>query len=652
MKRNNENSEKACSICATEMFEEKEPLWKRKRITIVALSATLLITGLYFESIIRLHLLAQSMFMVVAALSGYSLAKKGVFTLIQEKRFDMNILMTVAAVGAFLIGHGEEGAAVIFLFHGAEFLEDYTGERAKRSVSSLLRLAPDTATVKRDGVEEGVHVHEIQIGDIIVVRPGDKIPLDGSVVSGISSVNEAPLTGESMFVTKQVGSAVFAGTINSEGFLEIRVTRRSGERMLDKIIGLVEKAQLKKSPTERFIDKFARYYTPSVILLGALVATVPTIVLGWSPNEWVYKSLVLLVISCPCALAISTPISIVSGITSGARIGVLIKGGRYVEDVGKAKVFAFDKTGTLTQGEPVIVDIISFSNPGVDVLSIAASLESKSEHPIARAIVEKGKKENIELTATQGFKSFPGKGVQAEIDGHTYIVGNMKLFEDLEIKNPNVKIDELVEKGRTMILVGNRKEILGAITLTDKIREDALYVVKELQKRGKKTVMLTGDGRKIAEEVASCLGVSDYRSELLPDGKLEAISELKKVGKVVMVGDGVNDAPALAQADVGIAMGAIGSDVALETADIALMHDDLTKIPHLIDLSKNTVRIMQQNIFASILTKAIFAILAFPGIVTLWLAVAIGDMGLSLAVILNAMRLSLVKPKSATAKTA
>jgi len=550
----------------------------------------------------------------------------------------------VAAIGSFFIGHGEEGAAVVFLFNIAEFLEVYASEKAKRSIASLMEIAPEVATVKRDGKEVKVPVGEVEVNEIIVVRPGEKIPLDGVVINGVSSVDQSPITGESMPVTKQVGDEVYAGTMNNEGFLEIKVTKKSDETLLSKIVKFVAEAQKKKSPTERFIDRFSKYYTPSVMLLALIVATIPTFVFGFSFNEWFYKALVLLVVSCPCALAISTPVAMVSAITSAAKNGVLIKGSSYVEEMSKIKVFAFDKTGTLTEGKLEVTDIISLGVPKERVLEVAASLEALSEHPIAKAIVEKAKNEKVKLKSVHNFKAIAGKGVTGKIKGNTHYVGSRRLFKELEINLLEDQIQKLENEGKTVVIVGTERQIIGLIAVMDKIRDATIKTIGELKEMGIKTVMITGDNKRTAEAIAKRIGISEYRAELLPEDKVKMVQKLSNnSGHVAMVGDGVNDAPALASANVGIAMGAIGSDVSLETADIALMQDDLSKLPYLVKLSEKTLKIVKENVLTSILIKGSFAVLVFPGLVTLWLAVAIGDMGLSLAVILNAMRLSRVK---------
>jgi len=646
MHERHEESEKVCFICDAEVSLES-PVWKDSRISIIVLSTILLSTGFSFKFIFKLELLARILLLATALVAGYSIAREGFSSLIFRKKLSIDFLIMIAAVGSFFIGHGEEGATVVFLFYVAEFLESQASERARRSIASLMKLAPEVATVKRNREEREIHVHDVKMNEIIVVRPGEKIPLDGEILRGVSSVNQAPITGESVPVTKQVGDEVYAGTINNEGFLEIKVTKRSDETMLSKIVKLVEDAQKIKSPTEAFIDKFSKYYTPSVILLAIGVATVPTLGFGLSFNEWLYKALVLLVVSCPCALAISTPVAMVSGLTSAARNSVLIKGSACVEEVSKIKVFAFDKTGTLTEGKLEVTDVVGFGHSEKEVLLKAVCIEAFSEHPIAKAIVKAAEKEVTELGRNHNFKAILGKGAKCEINGEVNYVGSEKMFKELSIDFPEDKVRKLENEGKTVVLVGNRKEAVGMIAVMDKIRDTTIKSINELKRSGIRIEMITGDNDRTARAIANEIGVDEYHAELLPDDKVRIISEhlTEDYGHVAMVGDGVNDAPALARANVGIAMGVIGSDVSLETADIALMQDDLTKLPYLLELSRKTMKIVKQNVIASILIKGSFIILAFPGLVTLWLAVAIGDMGLSLAVILNAMRLSRVRAK-------
>jgi Cd2+/Zn2+-exporting ATPase len=646
------NEEEYCAVCfdVEGLEKEEKPFWKERELHLLAASAILLLAGLVFEFFLKEKILALIIFLGVSVISGHRIIREGISALL-NLRFSIETLMTIAATGAFLIGHGEEGAAVLFLFSIAEFLEEHAADRARNSIRALLKLAPETARVKRNGDEVEVHVHEVMVGDLMIVRPGEKIPLDGVVVKGAASVNQAPITGEAMPVAKDVGSGVYAGTINADGYLEVEATKGSGETVLSKIVKMVTEAQRKRSSTEKFIDRFSKYYTPTVIFLAAVVATVPPL-LGQPFNEWFYRALVLLVVSCPCALAISTPVSMVSGITGAARNGVLIKGSSHLEEVSNVKAIAFDKTGTLTEGRPMVTDVIVTNDyPEKEILRIAASLETLSEHPIAKAVVEKAEEQGLELKSIRDFKAVAGKGVIGTMNGETYRVGGRRMFEELSVVFPEEEVEKLEEAGKTVILVANDRESIGMLAVMDRIREGAIETIAELKGMGLRVEMLTGDNDRTAKAIAGRIGVDEYHAELLPEDKVSMIEELtKRYGKVAMVGDGVNDAPALAKATVGIAMGAIGSDVALETADIALMQDDLSKLAYLMELSRKTLGVVKQNVVTSIAVKGTFALLALPGLVTLWLAVGVGDMGLSLAVILNAMRLSLIKPVGANEK--
>ena len=649
-KKNNTHDEKNCQWCAVDFSEEEEPLQKGKKIIQGSISALLLAFGLIFELLLSQDLIAQISFVLVVAISGREIIERGLRSLFLNKRIGINFLITIAALGAFLIGHGEEGAAVMFLFFIAESLEDYASDRARRSVKELLKLAPETAKVKKDGKEVELHVHEVNVGDVVVVRPGEKIPLDGKVIEGGSSVNQAPITGESMPVEKKIGDEVYAGTINQEGYLEIRVSKRSEEGILSKIARLVEEAEKKKSKTEAFIEKFARIYTPIVILLALSVAIIPTLFLGLPAGVWIYRALVLLVVSCPCALAISTPVSMVSAITGATRKGVLIKGSSYLEELNKVKAVAFDKTGTLTEGKLEVSDVVSLAQLSEsEVLSLAASIEFHSEHPIARSIFKEAESKSLKLKRVKNFKAIPGKGISAEIDGKTYYLGARNLFNELNIRLPEEKITRFEKEGKTTIFIAEEKRVIGAIAVRDKIRDSSFGVIAELKRMGIRTEMITGDNEDTAKAIAGELGVDEYHAQLLPEDKVKIVDRLTaKFGSIAMVGDGVNDAPSLARASVGIAMGAIGSDAALETADIALMQDDLSRISYLIYLARKTSRVVKQNVYASIIIKSSFAVLAILGLISLWVAVAIGDMGLSLGVIINALRLTRVKQKKET----
>ncbi|RLE50422.1 MAG: cadmium-translocating P-type ATPase [Candidatus Methanomethylicota archaeon] len=617
----------------------------KNNVAVIALSTTLFLISIFLKFSLKFEALANVLFALVAMISGFEIALNGIRSLISYGKFSVNMLIVIASVGSFLIGHIEEGAVIVLLFYVAESLEKRAAEKAKKSIHLLMEVAPNVALVKRGESFSAVRVEEVVVGDIILVKPGERIPLDGIVVKGSSSVNQASITGESTPVFKDVGDEVYAGTINIDGFLEVKVTKRHDQTVVSKIAKLIEEAQERRSSVERFIDRFSKIYTPSVISLAACVAIIPIFLLNLPAGEWIYKALILLVVSCPCALVLSTPVAMMSAITNAAKNGVLIKGGRYVEEISKAKVFAFDKTGTLTEGKLEVTDVVPLKCSKTELLSTAASLEALSEHPIAKAILDKAKEENVELKAVEDFKAIAGKGVVGVVNGVIYYVGNKKLFNEDVLKPLENHVSLLEREGKTTVYVGRGSELIGFIAVADKVREGVVTALSELTKKGIEVVMVTGDNAKAAEAFAKKIKISKYFAELLPEDKVRVIEELsKRYAHVVMVGDGVNDAPALAKANVGIAMGAIGSDVALETADIALMQDDVAKLPYLIELSKRTLKIVKQNAIASILIKSSFAILAIPGYVTLWLAVVVGDVGLSLATLLNAMHIAKVKP--------
>ncbi|MFX1510915.1 MAG: heavy metal translocating P-type ATPase [Promethearchaeota archaeon] len=638
----------SCTVCEAN-FEpaiRRPAFWRDHRVLIILASTVLFVLGLNVDFFLHLPFIALILYILAVCIAGYSIAIAGIRGLVFRRRLNIAFLMTIAAVASFLIGHGAEGAAVMVLYFIAEFLESKANENAQRSVASLMKLAPETATIKRDGEESQVHVHEVHLAEIVVVRPGEKIPLDGIVVHGSSSVNQAPITGESLPVVKEINDEVYAGTINNEGYLEIQVTRLSNETVIAKILATVEAAQQSKSPTEQFVDKFAKYYTPSVVLVAVFVAIIPPLVLGVPWVDWIYRALTLLVISCPCALAIATPVAMVSALTSATRQGVLIKGSRYLDALGNVKMVAFDKTGTLTSGQLAVTDVIPFGESDASVLRVAASIEIFSEHPISKAIVAKALNPGLQLSAVDDFSAITGQGVSGIIDTVQYFAGSEQLFTELAITYPKDQVRQLEEEGKTVILVGDSTRAIGAIAIQDTIRPTSVSTIAALKQMGIKTVMLTGDNERTAAFVATQIGIDAFYANLMPEDKVKILKELQQqYGVIAMVGDGVNDAPSLATADVGIAMGVIGSDAAIETADIALMHDDLAKLPYLFELSQKTRSIVRQNISAALIVKFSLATLVFPGLITLWLAVAIGDMGLSLAVILNAMRLSRIRPE-------
>lgn len=636
-KENNKTLQK-CKYCKANFYEEK----KKEIINpkyIITVSAIILTLALYFNFFTENKLIAHILFIIVAAVSGFEIVPQGIRSLLKGK-FSISFLITIAAVGAFVIGEEAEGASVIFLFFIAEYLEDYAGKRAIRSIGALILLTPETAIVKRGDKNIQLHAHAVETGETVIIKPGDKIPLDGVVVKGISSVNQATITGESVPLTKKEGDTVFAGTLNEEGYLEVKVTKRSDETVLSKIIEMVKDSHQRKSRTEAFIDRFSNYYTPTVIILAFMVVTIPPFIFGLKFDTWFYRSLVLLVVSCPCALAISTPVSMISGITAGTNNGVLIKGGEYIEEMQNVKTVVFDKTGTLTQGRLEVTDLIALNENSKNyVLQVAASLESKSKHPLAEAIIKNAGKKNIKLKEVNNFESVTGKGIKGNIDTKMFYVGKKGPFENNSGLEDEV-VKRLQNEGKTIIFIGNDDCIMGLIGLMDKIRPGSSDTIKSLKKKSVKTVMLTGDNEGTARAVSAIIGIDNHYAGLLPQDKVQIIEELLKKDKhVAMVGDGVNDAPALARASIGIAMGTEGSDAAIETADVTLMHDDITKINYLITLSKKTMAIVRQNISLSILVKGSFAAFAVLGLVSLWMAVAFGDMGLTLAVILNALRI-------------
>jgi Zn2+/Cd2+-exporting ATPase len=570
-------------------------------------------------------------------------------------QFDMKTLMTIAIIGAAIIGEWSEGAVVVILFAVSEALEKYSMDKARASIRSLMDIAPKEALIKRNGKELFILVEDIIVGDIMVVKPGQKIAMDGVVIGGSSSVNQAAITGESVPAQKDINDEVFAGTLNGEGLLEIKVTKRVDDTTIAKIIHLVEEAQAERAPSQAFVDQFAKYYTPVIMVVAALVAILPPLIFGADWSEWIYQGLAVLVVGCPCALVVSTPVSIVTAIGNAARNGVLIKGGIYLEETGALKAIAFDKTGTLTKGVPVVTDFEVISSNVFDkkrLLSIIAALEYRSQHPLASAIMKRAEQEDLsykELEVTE-FSSVTGKGIRGTIDGITYYIGSPKWLEEMKenglTKELENKIQSLQNKGKTVMVIGTSKEIIALIGVADEVRESSRAVIEKLHALGiKKTIMLTGDNKGTAKAIGEQVGVSEVQSELLPQHKLDFIKKLRhEYGKVAMVGDGINDAPALASATVGIAMGGAGTDTALETADIALMGDDLRNLPFTIKLSRKALQIIKQNITFSIVIKLIALLLVIPGWLTLWIAI-FADMGATLIVTLNSLRLLKVKDK-------
>jgi Cd2+/Zn2+-exporting ATPase len=556
---------------------------------------------------------------------------------------DIYVLMVVAVIGAMALGEWSEAASVVFLFSLAQLLESRAMDRARGAIRALMDLTPAEAIVRRNGGDVRVAVDDVVAGDTIVVRPGEKVPLDGRVFAGDSYVNQAPVTGESLPVEKGPGDEVFAGTINGRGALDVLVTRLRRDSTLARIIHLVERAQAQRAPSQAFVDRFARVYTPVVLVLAFVIALGPPLLAGASWSTWFYRSLVLLVISCPCALVISTPVSIVSALAAGARKGVLIKGGAHLEKMATIRCVAFDKTGTLTHGRLRVVDVlpVAGAKPS-EVLQFAASLEMRSEHPIGQAIVAHAASVGIGPVPVEAFQALPGRGAEARLGSHALVVGSHRLFEERELCSPEMEaaLDTLEAGGSSAVMVAAGGTAIGVIGVADEPREAARDAVALLRKQGvQHVVLLTGDREPTARALAESLDLDAYRAGLLPEDKVTAVEELRaRYGALAMVGDGVNDAPALAAADVGIAMGVAGTDAALETADVALMADELSKIPYALRLSRATARNIHANIAFSIVLKSAFLILAVTGTATLWMAVA-ADMGASLVVIANALRL-------------
>jgi Zn2+/Cd2+-exporting ATPase len=628
------------------------PIWKEYSKILVSL--LFIVIGYIAQSTNGEHSTQAIMaFLTAILIGGYSLFKFG-FQNLFKLQFDMKTLMTIAIIGAAIIGEWSEGAVVVILFAISEALEKYSMDKARASIRSLMDIAPKEALIRRNGKEMNIHVEDILVGDIMIVKPGQKIAMDGVVIDGFSSVNQAAITGESVPVAKQVNEEVFAGTLNEEGVLEVKVTKRVDDTTIAKIIHLVEEAQAERAPSQAFVDKFAKYYTPVIMMVAALVAIVPPLFFGADWSEWVYQGLAVLVVGCPCALVVSTPVAIVTAIGNAARNGVLIKGGIYLEETGTLKAVAFDKTGTLTKGVPVVTDFEVVSENISDnkqLLSIISALEYRSQHPLASAIMKKADQENVSFKNMEvtEFSSVTGKGIKGKIKEETFFIGSPNWLAELTNGLNSViqeRILSLQDQGKTVMVMANKKEILALIAVADEVRDSSQSVIQKLHALGiKKTIMLTGDNNGTAKAIGEAVGVTDVKAELLPQDKLNFIKQLRKeYGKVAMVGDGINDAPALAASTVGVAMGGAGTDTALETADIALMADDLRKLPFTIKLSREALKIIKQNITFSIGIKIVALLLVIPGWLTLWIAI-FADMGATLIVTLNGLRLLRVRDK-------
>jgi Cd2+/Zn2+-exporting ATPase len=630
-----------------------EHFWPKYRRTLLTILSGLALVGgfvaqaAYARTLVLEHApmpTPAKLLFTIATLSGVWLVLPKALGAVRRGLPDMNLLMTVAVIGAMAIGEWFEAAAVAFLFSLSLLLESWSVNRARRAVAALMDLAPPTVRLLQpDGTTNDVPPEQVAVGTLFLVKPGERIPLDGRVRDGASDVNQAPITGESVAVAKSRDDEVFAGTINGDGALQIESTKPARDTTLAKIIRMVGEAQSRRGPSEQWVEKFARVYTPAVMILALALLLIPPLVFQASWSVWLYRSLVLLVIACPCALVISTPVSIVAGLTSAARQGVLIKGGQYLEAPANLQAIALDKTGTLTVGRPQVVDVVELSGHSKrEVIERAAALEKHSEHPIARAVLDYASTHGITPAAASNFQIIQGKGARGTFDGREFWLGSHKYLEERGQETDDIhrRLESMSNQGRTVVAIGNEVHVCGLIALADEVRPDVRESLDELRAAGiQHLIMLTGDNKPTAEAIASITGVDEVRAELLPEDKVRAVESLvAKYGRVAMVGDGVNDAPALARATIGIAMGSAGTDAAIETADIALMSDDLTRVPWLIRHSRRTLAIIRQNIGFSLAVKFAFVLLTFAGISSLWGAIA-ADTGASLLVISNGLRL-------------
>ena len=591
--------------------------------------------------------LAAALAIAAVLACGLTTYKKG-WIAIRNRNLNINALMSIAVTGALILGQWPEAAMVMVLFTVAELIEAKSLDRARNAIKGLLQLAPERATVQQaDGSWSEVTAKSVALNARVRIKPGERIALDGQIVSGRSSIDQAPITGESLPVEKAEGDAVFAGTINTSGSFEYLVTATASNSTLARIIHAVEEAQGAKAPTQRFVDQFAQVYTPIVFAIAVAVAVLPPLFLGGEWFAWIYKALVLLVIACPCALVISTPVTIVSGLAAAARQGILIKGGVYLEEGRKLLWLALDKTGTITHGKPAQTDFVALSraDDATDAIvrSLAASLAARSDHPVSRAVAEAAARDNIELREVESFEALPGRGTKGMLDGKLYYLGNHRLIHELGFCSEalETQLTALEQQGKTVILLANADRedaVMGLFAVADTVKDSSRQAIAELHALGIKTIMLTGDNGHTAKAIAAQVGIDEARGELLPEDKLKAIeSKVGTGGTVGMVGDGINDAPALARADVGFAMGAAGTGTAIETADVALMDDDLRKLPRFVRLSRHTHAILIQNIVLALGIKAVFLVLTLTGLGTMWMAV-FADVGASLLVVANGLR--------------
>lgn len=623
--------------------EEKGSAWwmKNRQMLFLFTCGALIFIAFLSEVLGMPHESARLIYGSAVLIGIYYPAKMG-FLALKTLTLNIRLLMTIGAVGAILLGFWEEAALLVFVYSLGDVLEAYAVDKARGAIRALMALVPKEALVRRNGNELVLPTEEIDIGDVVIVRPGEKIPMDGNVIAGVSFVDQSSITGEPIPVEKKFGNEVFAGTINQRGSLEIKVAKKSADTTLARIIHSVEEAQAKKSSYQRFAERFGKYYTPAMFVLGIAVATIPPLFFGWDWQPFIYRGLVVFVVSCSCGLALSVPVAVVAAIAKAARNGIVFKGGAYLEVTQELKAIAFDKTGTLTIGRPVVTDIVACSDLSEnEILVLAGSIESRSEHPLAEAIVRKAKEAGVPFQTLKDFEEMPGLGVKARVKMDLYYLGNSHLFQKIgtSLAQAQNDISRFENEGKTVVLLGNEQRLLSIVAVADKLRAETKEAIETLKATGLKVAMLTGDNERTAKAIALQAGVDSYLAQLLPDDKVEAVKKLnERFGKVAMVGDGINDAPAMAVSDVGIAMGAAGTDVATETGDIVLMSDDLFKISYALRLSRRAMNNVRQNIIASLAIVAFLVPAALTGWIGLVPGLLLNEVS-ALIVIANALRL-------------